>query len=182
MLFEADEDLQQFCVDLRKVTLHRIEGLGVANAGDHVFALRVDQEVAIGAVLACCCVSGEADTRARVVVTIAEHHRLDVHSGAEFMADFLAHAVRNGSRAIPRAEHSLDRSVELFPRILRERLSGSATHRSEVGLRQLLQRGSIKVGVIGRSRHFLGLLERMLEHLAVNAEHDSPVHGDEPPI
>ena len=63
--------------------LQRAEVLGVADAGDDVFALGVDEVVAAWLVLAGGGVAGEADAGARIIVTVAEHHRLHVDGGAE---------------------------------------------------------------------------------------------------
>ena len=46
---EPGEDLEQLGVDLGELLLELRDGLGVADAGHHVLALRVDQEVAVGA-------------------------------------------------------------------------------------------------------------------------------------
>ena len=88
-------------VDRREVLGQRVEVLGVADAGHHVLALGVDQEVAVGLVLAGGGVAGEAHAGAGVVVAVAEHHRLHVDRGAEVVADALPHAVGDGPGAVP---------------------------------------------------------------------------------
>ena len=65
----------------------------------------------------------------RVVVAVAEHHRLHVHRGAEVVADALAHAVGDGAGAVPAPEHRLDGAAQLHRRVLRERLAGVASRR-----------------------------------------------------
>ena len=85
-----------------RVGFRAVEVLGVADAGHHVLALGVDQEVAVGPVLAGGGVAGEADAGAGVVVAVAEHHRLHVDRGAEVVADALADAVGDGPGAVPR--------------------------------------------------------------------------------
>ena len=106
----------------------RVESLGVADAGHHVLALGVDQEVAVGAVLAGGRVAGEADTGARVVVAVAEHHGLHVDRGAEVVGDALAHPVGDGPGAVPAAEDGLDGAAQLLVGVLRERLAGVRAH------------------------------------------------------
>ena len=49
VLLEPLEDRQQFLVDLRELGGHRAQRFGVADAGDDVFTLRVDEEVAVRA-------------------------------------------------------------------------------------------------------------------------------------
>ena len=179
VLLEASEDLQQLLVDLREVLLHRVEVFGVADAGDHVLALRVDQEVAVGLVLAGGRVAGEADAGAAVVVAVAEHHRLHVHRGAEVVADALAHAIRDGARSVPAAEDRFDRALQLDHRILRERLAGLPAHDVLVALAQTAQCLGAHVRVGGDAVPFLRRVEQPVEDLAVDVEHDAPVHRDE---
>src|SRR5205823_2460551 len=114
----------ELLVDLREAVFERGERLGVADAGHHVLALRVDEEVAVRALLAGGRVAGEADAGARVVVAVAEHHRLDVHRGTEVVRDALARAVGAGPGAVPRLEDRFDGAPQLLLRLLRERLAG----------------------------------------------------------
>ena len=105
---ETSKDRQQLAVNLREVQLHVIERLGVANAGDDVFALRVDQKVAVGLIFASGGVAGEADAGAAVVVAVAEYHRLHVDGCSQIVADAFAHSVRDCTGTVPTGEHCLD--------------------------------------------------------------------------
>ena len=58
-----------------------------ANAGDDVLALRVDEKLAVELPFAGRRVARERDAGARVVAEVAEHHRHDVHAGAERLGD-----------------------------------------------------------------------------------------------
>ena len=89
-------ELEQLRVALREVVGHRVERLGHADAGDHVFALGVGEEVAVGPVLAGRRVAGERDAGAGVVALVAEHHRLDVDRGTEVVGDLLHPAGTRG--------------------------------------------------------------------------------------
>ena len=93
MPLEAGEDGEQLPFDLREVVAEGVEVLRVADAGDDVLALRVDEEVAVRLVLARRRVAREADARAGVVVAVAEHHGLHVDGGAEVVADPLTNPV-----------------------------------------------------------------------------------------
>ena len=148
VLFEPDENIEKFGVDRRENLRHIVECLRVADAGHHVLALCVHEEVAIGTVVAGGCVAGEPHTGARCVVAIAEHHRLDIHRGSKVVRDLLPHPVRHSSRSVPRTEHRLDRAVQLLARILRERHARVAFDRTQVLCGQLLQRCCIEVSII----------------------------------
>ena len=176
---EAFEDGQQFVVDHREVQLHVVEIFGVADARHHVFALRVDEEVAVGLVLAGRGVASEADAGAGVVVTVAEHHRLDVDRRAQIVFDLLAHAVRDRTRAVPTLEHRLDRTVQLVAWLLGERCAGRLLDGRLVVIAQRAQHRGRQLVVRRGPRLRLGGFERVLEQLAVDAEHDPAVHGDE---
>ena len=121
---EALEDREQLVVDDGEVCGERVEVLGVADAGDDVFALGLDQEVAVRPVLAGRRVAREPDAGTRVVVAVPEHHRLHVDGRAEVVADALAHPVGDRPGTVPRPEDRLDGSPQLGHRLLRERLAG----------------------------------------------------------
>ena len=179
VLLELGEDAQQLLVHLREVLRERIEVFGVADAGDDVLALRVDEEVAVRLVLAGGGVAREADTGAAVVVAIAEHHRLHVDRSAEVVADALTDPIRDGAGAVPAAEHRFDGALELHQRILRERFPGLAAHDVLVAVAQPAQRLGGDVGVALDAVPFLRGLEQPVELLTVDVEHDAPVHRDE---
>ena len=147
MRLEAGEDRQQLLVDLRELGLERVEIFGVADTGHDVFALSVHEEVAVGMVVAGRRISGESDTGARVVVTVAEHHRLDVDSGAEIVRDLLANAVRDGTRTVPALEDGFHRSAQLGLGLLREGFTGDALDDVEVLGAQSLEHGRRQFGI-----------------------------------
>ncbi len=180
--FETPEDLEEVGVDHREVLLHVVEVFGVADTRHHVLALRVHEEVPVGLVLAGRRVAREADAGARVVVAVAEHHRLDVDGGAEVVVDLLAVSVRDRAGAVPALEHGLDGAVQLLAGLLRERCTGLLQNDRLVVLTQLLERVG-RDQVVHRSAGLgLGGVEGMLERLAVDSEHDPAVHGDEPAV
>src|SRR3954452_20896071 len=113
MALEAIEDVDQFRVDLREVALQVVEIFGVANPGHDVFALCVDEEVAVRAVLAGGRVAGETNARSTELVAVAEDHRLHVDRRAEVVADPLTDAIGDGPCAVPALEHGFDRATKL---------------------------------------------------------------------
>jgi hypothetical protein len=153
--------------------------LGVADAGDDVLTLGVDEVVAVGQVLAGRGVAGEADARARALVPVAEHHRLHVHGGAQLVADLLAVAVRDRPRSVPRLEDRLHGALQLRRRVLRERLARLTLDDELVAVAELAKRVGGDVGVGGDAVPALGVLEQDLEMLALDVLHDPAVHRDE---
>ena len=123
---ESSKDFQQLGVHRRELTLECVEVFGVADTRDDVFTLCVDEVVAVRLVLAGCRVASETDAGARLVVAVAEHHRLHVDGGAEVVTDFFANAVGDGSRTVPRAEDGFDRTTQLLGGFLREVFAGLA--------------------------------------------------------
>ena len=179
---EAGEDVEQLGLDLGEVLAEGVEVLGVADPGDDVLALGVDQEVAVRLVLTRGRVAREADAGARVVVAITEDHRLHVDGGAQVMADPFANAVGDRPRPVPAAEDRFDGPAQLLDRVLREGLAGLLLDHRLVPGAQLLESAGRQVGVSGNPGSLLGGFERMLEQGPVDVEHDAAVHRDEPAV
>ena len=179
---EPGEDPQQLLVDLRELVGQCRQRLGVADAGHHVLALGVDQEVAVLALGARGRVAGEADAGARVVVAVAEHHGLDVDGGAQVVGDPLPHPVGDGPGAVPRGEDGLDGTAQLLVGVLGERLAGVALDDLLVGLDEVAQQLDRDAGVVGGPGQLLGRVEQRVELLTGHAQHDAAVHGHEPAV
>ena len=94
-----------------------------ADAGDHVLALGVDQELAVEPLLAGRRIAREGDAGRRGLAHVAEHHGLDVDRGAPAFRDVVQPAIGDGALVHPRAEHRADRAPQLLVRVLRERLA-----------------------------------------------------------
>ena len=169
-------------MDLGELLLQLRDGLGVADPGHDVLALRVDQEVPVGALGPRRRVAGEPDAGARVVVPVAEDHRLHVDRGAEVVRDALALAVGDGAGPVPAAEHGLDGAAQLLCRLLGERLAGVAFDDLLVGVDEVAQQLDGHLGVRGRPGQFLGGVEQRVELLAGQFQDDAGVHGDEAPV
>ena len=121
---ELVHDGAQLVIGLLVEALEVGERKRVADAGDDVLALGVDQVVAVDARMARGGVPGEAHARARCLAHVAEHHRADVDRGSEVVGDALATAVEARALRVPRAEHGFDGQVELLARILGEVFAG----------------------------------------------------------
>ena len=137
------------------------------------------EEVAVGAGRAGARVAGEGHAGAGAVVAVAEHHGLHVDGGAEVVGDALAAAVGLGPGRLPAAEHGLDRAAELGLRVLREGGAGVGLDGGLVLLDQRLEGLGRELGVGGHAEVGLGLLERVVERLAGDVEHDAAVHRQE---
>ncbi len=179
VVLELGEDPEQLLVDLRELVGQGRERLGVADAGDHVLALGVDEEVAVLPLGPGGRVPGEPHAGAGLVVAVAEDHGLDVDGGAEVVGDPLPHAVGDGPGTVPRGEDGLDGAAQLLVGILGEGLAGVALDDLLVGLDQVAQQFDGDAGVAGGAGQLLGRVEQGVELLAGHAEHDAPVHGDE---
>ena len=179
---EPGEDGQELAVDLREPVPQGGERLGVPDAGHHVLALGVDQEVAVLAGGPGGRVAGEAHPGARGVVTVAEHHGLHVDRRAQVVGDALAHPVGDGPRAVPRGEDGLDGPPQLVVGVLRERGAGVALHDLLVGVDQVAEQLDGHPGVRGGAGQLLGRVEQGVELVAGDAQHDAAVHGHEPPV
>ena len=93
---------------------------GRANTRHHVFALRIDQEIAVENLLAGGRVAREADSRSGVFAGVAENHLHHVDGRAQQPRNLLHAAVGDGLFRHPGTEHRADRSPQLLFGILRE--------------------------------------------------------------
>ncbi|CAM5529829.1 hypothetical protein SNARM312S_07686 [Streptomyces narbonensis] len=152
---------------------------GVADTGDDVLALRVLQVVAVDAGVARGGVAGEGDAGAGVRAEVAEDHRADVDGGAEVARDALLAAVELRAVGVPGVEDGLDGEVHLLTRVLGEVAAGLGLHDLLEVLDDLLEVGGVQVGVAGDLLRGLGLVEGLLEELAVDAEDGLAEHLDE---
>ena len=91
-----------------------------ADAGHHVLALRVDEELAVELVLAGRGIAGEGDAGGGGLAHVAEHHGLHVDRRAPARRDGVQLAVLDGAGVHPGAEHGADGAPELLLRLLRE--------------------------------------------------------------
>ena len=178
-LLQAAGDLAQLLVGVRHHLLELGDRQRRADAGDDVLALRVHQELAEELVGAGRRVAGEAHAGGRTVAGVAEHHRLDVDGGADFVRDVVDAAVLARARVVPRAEHGVTRAAHLRLRILRERLAALLLDDLLVARDGLLQAGLVEVGVDLGAALVLDRLELVLEGVLRDLEDDRAEHLDE---
>src|SRR6266516_2076842 len=150
--------------------------------GDDVLALRVREELAVGARLAGGWIAGERDAGTRPVAVVAEDHLDDVDGGAEIVRDAMRAAVDLSARVVPGVEDSAHRTAELLAGVLRERPAGLL--RTEVLERrdELPEVVGGEIDVLLRPAFLLQLRERLLEAISVDTVHHSAVHLDQAPV
>ena len=167
---------RELAPDARHRFGERRDAMGDARAGDHVLALRIGEPVALDLGLAVGDVAGRHHAGRGAFAQVAEHHRLDVHRGAEIVRDPRGVAVVDRALAVPRAEHRLDGQPQLLDRVGREGLAAALAH----DLLELLgDRGQVvggEVGVVRDAAHAAMPGEHLLERLVRQPEHDRAEH------
>ena len=193
MVLQHHEDLFELLAGFLKAldVLQISDGAGVADAGDDVFALGVDQVVAVEFLLAVSGVARERNASGRGVALVAEDHALHVDGGAQVIGDLVLLAVQRGTRVVPAAEHGLDGQFQLHHGVLRE---GHRAVDDEAGVfhardvlgedllelgHELLQVLSREVGVGRDAARVLHGRDGVLEQVAIKTHDDVGEHLDE---
>ena len=156
--------------------------LGRADAGDHVLALGVDEELAIEGVVPGRGIAGEGDAGRRGLAHVAEHHRLHIDRGAPFGGDGVEAAIGDRALVHPGREHGADRAPQLIARTLRERLVGRFNHPGLVVDDDRAPVLGVEVGIERIALAVLVLFKDVLEIVDVDLEHDVGIHLDEAAI
>ena len=152
------------------------DGLGVADAGDNVLALGVNQKVTVELLGAVGRITRKGDARRRGLALVAKGHGLDVDGSTELVGDAVLFAVDAGALVHPAAKDGLDGKTQLKLRIVRE--DGLAVGDLELGIQggldvlgedalegldELLQILGRKLGVDADSSDQAGLGQGILE-------------------
>ncbi len=154
MFFQLAADFFQVRKALRHLLRQLADGVWRAQARHNVFALGIDQILAIEHLLAIGWVAGEGNPGRAVIASIAEHHGLHVHSRAPFGGDAVLLSVQDGALVSPRAEYRTHSAPQLLHNILRERATCTLADEGLVLGDQCLQILSAK-RVIRRDADFL---------------------------
>ena len=123
---ERGHRLEELVVRLGQTLAQLGERLRRADPGHDVLALRVDEVLAVDALLAGRRIAGEADAGRRVVALVPEDHLDDVDRRAEVVGDPVHVAVDLRAGGVPGVEDGGDRAAQLLARVLREALPGVA--------------------------------------------------------
>ncbi len=155
---------------------------GAADAGHHVLALGVHQEVAIQLLLAGDGVTGEGHTGAGVVTPVAEHHGLHVDGGAPGVGDVVLGPVVDGPLVVPGAEHGLDSLHQLHLGLLGEVLPLLGAVIFLKPGHQLLHILGGQLAVQGHAPLCLDLVNDALKVALIQLHHHVGEHLDEPTV
>ena len=182
VLLQVAGDLAQLIENVGHDRLQFLDRLRRADAGHHVLALRVDQELAVEFVLAGRRIAREADAGGRRLAQVAEHHRLHVHGGAEAVGDAIHLAIVDRAGVVPGAEHRVPGHHELLARVLRKRLAALLLDQLLVIHDDGFQIVGGQVGVELRLHLLLAAVEDGVEIVLLHVEHDGAEHLDEAPV
>ena len=163
VFFQAGGDFAQLVVDIGHDLLQFENRHRRANAGNHIFALRVHQKFAVELFHSGGGIARETHARAAGVAEIAEDHGLHVDRGAEIVGDIVDAAIVLGAIVLPGAENRIARHHQLLVRVLREVVLGVLLHDFLVFLNHFFQRFGVEVGVELRFLLFLFRVEDFVE-------------------
>ncbi len=182
VVLEPRHRVEQLLVRLGEALRHLFDGLRRADAGDDVLALRIDEVLAVDALLAGRRVAREAHAGRRALALVPEHHLHDVDGRAEIVRDVVRAPVDVRARVLPRLEDGEDRAAELLARILRERAADLLAVDVLEGLDERRQVVRAQVDVELDAAIALQVRERPLETMAVDAVDDLAEHLDQAPV
>ena len=157
-------------------------GIGSADAGDDVLALRVHQVLAEEGVLAGGWVAGESDAGAGGVSHVAEDHALHVDGGAQPVVDAVDAAIGFGALAVPTAEDGVAGGHQLLQRGLREVLAALLLDELLVLDDDLFEGLGAEEVVQLDALARLGAVEDVLKLFLADVEDDGAEHLDEAAI
>ena len=179
MLLHAGGDIAELLVDRGHDLFELGDLLGSAHAGDDIFALGVEQELAVELLGAGGGIAGESDAGAGGVSHVAEDHGLDVDGGAEHVIDVVHAAIVLGAVILPGAEDGVAGHHELIIRILRKINLGVLLDDLFVLGDDFLQGLGIEVGVKLGFLLLLLVVEDLFEVRLLDIENYVAEHLDE---
>ena len=129
---KAQKNTHQFSVNLRELRFQSIKIFGIANSGNDIFSLSIDQEVAVWNIFTSGCVAREANSSTRIFITVTKNHDLHIDGSPQIVGDLFTHAIRNSARSIPTFKYSFNCPTQLRLGLLRECLASFLFHYCQV--------------------------------------------------
>ena len=179
VLLKLGADLHEMRESLREFNFHLRDRLGRSNTCNHIFALRVYEEVAVEHILASGVVARERNASTGICSHVAVRHRLHIDRGAVESGDAFDAAILDRLVTVPRTEHRLDREFKLQHRVLRE---GSADFRLVdllVCSNELDESFGGHIGVFLHAVLRLDRTERVFKLVLSHIHHDLAEHVNE---
>ena len=152
------------------------------DAGNHVLALGVYQELAVKPLIARRRIAGEGDAGRARLAAVAENHGLDVDRGAPAFRQVVELPVFDGAGIVPAIEDRADRAPELLVDILREGRAELFLHHLLVASDQGLPILGGNIGVEVVAVLLLVVVQDFLEVVMLHVEHHVRVHLNEAPV
>ncbi len=147
VLLQPGGDFAKLVVDLGLHLLQLGDRHRRADASDHIFALRIHQELAVELFHARGRIAREANACAAGLAQVAEDHGLHVDRSAQHVVDVIHAAIVLGAVVAPGAEHGITRHHQLLMRVLRELVLGVLLDDFLILGNHFLQRLGVEVGI-----------------------------------
>ena len=179
MLFQARGDFAQLVVRRRHDLFQFQDRHRRPHSRDHIFALRIQQELAVKLLVAGRRIARKTHAGGAGVAQIAEDHRLHVHRRAQHVIDSVDAAISLGALVLPGTEYRVARHHQLLVRILREIAFGMFLDYLLVFRDDFLQRLGIEVSIERGFFLFLLGVEDFFEFFFLNLQHHVAEHLDQ---
>ena len=158
------------------------------HASDDIFALGVDEKLAVKLVRAVRRIAGKGHARTGIRAGVAVNHCLHVYCRAPLLRDVVFPPVNDRAVVHPRAENRAGRAAQLIPRIVRKRVAGPLFHQLLETLHQFLVIGCVELRIfeiVAAVLLVFVMLDHGLERIVIfalallHAHDDVAVHLDE---
>ena len=182
VVFKFLGDIHELVVDVFHDVLHGFEFFSVADTGNNIFTLGVQQVFTINLVFTVDRVAGERNAGTGIVTHVTEDHGHDVDSGAEVIRDAFFFTIGNSAGAVPGAEDSDGGQTHLFERIGREVKTLFFLDDGFEDVFQFLQVGSGHFGVELVALGGFEFIHRTFESFIRDLQNDGTEHLDQTAI
>ena len=191
MAFEGHKGLGELRVNIRQSFFHRRRGfahifprdlgqrLRRADTRHDIFALRIDQELAVIFIRARGRIARKGDARCRGLAHITKDHRLNVHSRTPSSRNIIKAAVNHRAVIHPATKNGVDCALELILWVLRE----IAAKRAFCRVFKLVNHNRPIISGHFRIEHIALIIFVVFDDVFIgvvmHTQHDVRIHGDE---